>query len=156
VHGVQKEECGVMERIDKHIEIAAPVEKVYEFMGDPKNLLEIWPSIVDVTHIQELPDGHMTYDWTYKMAGIRFNGTSRTTELVENERSVVVNEEGIPSKFVWEYHPSNGGTALDLGVEYAVPTPVLGKLAEKVVVKMNENEADTMLANLKIVMEASG
>ena len=143
-----------MEKLNKHIEIEAPVEKVYEFMGDPKNLLEIWPSMVDVANVQELPDGHMTYDWTYKMAGMRFNGSSKTTETIENKRSVVVNKGGIPSKFVWEYRPSDEGTTLDVGIEYEVPTPVLGKLAEKVVVKMNENEADIMLANLKAVMEA--
>ena len=38
---------------------------------------------------------------------------------------------------------------LDLGIEYAVPTPVLAKLAEKVVVRLDENEAEVMLANLK-------
>lgn len=143
-----------MEKLNKHIEIEAPVEKVYEFMGDPKNLLEIWPSMVDVANVQELPDGHMTYDWTYKMAGIRFKGTSKTTETIENKRSVVVNEGGIPSKFIWEYRPSDEGMTLDVGIEYEVPTPVLGKLAEKVVVKMNENEADILLENLKAVMEA--
>ena len=31
---------------------------------------------------------------------------------------------------------------------------VLGKLAEKVIIRMNENEMDTLLANLKTVMEA--
>lgn len=142
-----------MNKITRHIEIEAPVEKVFDFMRDPHHLTEIWPSMVDVANVKELPEGLITYDWTYKMAGLRFKGTSVTTEAVENERSVVVNEEGIPSKFVWEYHPHNGGTALDLEVEYSVPTPVLGKLAEKVVVKLNENEADVMLANLKTVME---
>ena len=47
-----------------------------------------------------------------------------------------------------------GGTALDMEAEYTVPTPVLGKLAEKVVEKMNDNEAEVMLANLKTVMES--
>lgn len=142
-----------MEKIHKHIEINAPVEKVFDFMGDPKHLLDIWPSMVNVKNIKELESGNQTYDWTYKMAGLKFEGTSKTIELVENERTVVVNEEGIPSKFVWEYRPHNGGTALDLDVEYTVPTPVLGKLAEKVVVKLNDNEASVMLANLKAVME---
>jgi hypothetical protein len=97
--------------------------------------------------------GGVVYDWTYKMAGLRFQGKSKTTEFVENERSVIVNEGGIPSKFTWEYHAKNGGTELDLDVEYTVPTPVLGKLAEKAVLRINENEADVMLANLKAIME---
>ena len=142
-----------MTKIAKHIDIDVPVEKVFEFMSDPKNLLEIWPSMVDVENVSELPEGGVTYDWTYKMAGLKFKGTSVTTEIVENKRSVVTNKKGIPSTFVWQYQPHNGGMALDLEIEYKVPTPVLGRLAEKAIVKINENEADIMLANLKVVME---
>jgi carbon monoxide dehydrogenase subunit G len=142
-----------VERIKKHIDIKAPVDKVYNFMHDPTHLPDIWPSMIDVANVEEKPDGRLTYDWTYKMAGLRFKGTSKTLEAVENERTVVVNEKGIPSKFIWEYHRANGGTGLDLEIEYEVPTPVLGKLAEKAVIRINENEADTMLANLKAVME---
>ena len=142
-----------MTKIAKHIDIDAPVEKVFDFMKDPENLLEIWPSMVDVKNVKELPEGGVTYDWTYKMAGMKFNGSSVTTETVENERSVVVNEKGIPSTFVWEYRPHNGGMALDVEIEYKVPTPVLGKLAEKAIVKINDNEANVLLANLKVIME---
>ena len=39
-------------------------------------------------------------------------------------------------------------------IEYTVPVPVLGKLAEAVIVKMNEREGDLVLANLKARMEA--
>jgi hypothetical protein len=38
-------------------------------------------------------------------------------------------------------------------VEYTVPLPLLGKLAEAFIVKQNEHEADVMLANLKARME---
>ena len=39
-------------------------------------------------------------------------------------------------------------------IEYSVPVPVLGRLAEALVVKMNEREAELVLANLKSRMEA--
>jgi hypothetical protein len=39
-------------------------------------------------------------------------------------------------------------------VEYTIPISVLGKLAEMIVVKMNEHEGDTIMANLKSRMEA--
>lgn len=142
-----------MTKIAKHIDIDAPVEKVFNFMSDPENLLEIWPSMVSVENVKKLPEGGVTYDWTYKMAGIKFNGSSVTTEIIENERSVVTNKKGIPSTFVWLYQPHDGGMALDVEIEYKVPTPVLGKLAEKAIVKINDNEAETLLANLKVVME---
>ena len=142
-----------MAKITKHVEINAPVEKVFEYMSHPENLVEIWPSMVDVENVAELPDGGLTYDWTYKMAGLKFRGTSVTTETIENERTVVTNKKGIPSTFDWQYHPRNGGMALDLEIEYKVPTPVLGNVAEKAIIKMNDNEANMLLANLKAVME---
>jgi hypothetical protein len=35
-----------------------------------------------------------------------------------------------------------------------VPIPLIGKLAEAFIVKLNENEAETLLSNLKARMEA--
>jgi hypothetical protein len=55
---------------------------------------------------------------------------------------------------VWDYQPENGGTRLTVDIEYTVPVPLVGKLAEAVIVKMNEREADTLFANLKTRMES--
>jgi hypothetical protein len=87
------------------------------------------------------------------MAGMPFRGHSETLEFIPNKHVVVENKEGIPSKFVWDYSPENGGTRLGVEVEYEVPVPVLGKLAEKVVLKINENDMDVMLANIKVATE---
>jgi hypothetical protein len=38
-------------------------------------------------------------------------------------------------------------------VEYALPGAILSRMAEPVVNKMNEHEAETVLANLKARME---
>ena len=40
--------------------------------------------------------------------------------------------------------------------EYTVPVPLLGKLAESLIVKQNEREAEMLLANVKARMEAQG
>jgi hypothetical protein len=39
-------------------------------------------------------------------------------------------------------------------VEYTVPVPLLGKLAEAFIIKQNQNEMDVLLANLIAKMEA--
>jgi coenzyme Q-binding protein COQ10 len=142
-----------MIKIKKQIHIDAPVEKVFEFAVDPEKLPEIWPSMIRTENVEELPSGGSDYDWDYKMAGMSFHGHTHTTEFVPNKHVVVENKTGIPSKFVWDYSAENGGTQLDLEVEYEVPVPLLGKLAEKAVRKINENEAEIMLANLKVVTE---
>jgi uncharacterized membrane protein len=138
----------------KQIHIDAPVDKVFAFAIEPENLIEIWPSLMKVDNIERSSTEGINWDWEYKMAGMTFNGHSDTTEFKPNERVVTENKEGIPSTFVWDYSAKDGGTTVDVVVEYTVPVPILGKLAEKVIIKMNENEMDTLLANLKAVMEA--
>jgi uncharacterized protein YndB with AHSA1/START domain len=141
-----------MATIKKSININAPVEKVFEDLT-PEHLPEVWPSLVEVNNIQELPNGGFSWDWVYKMAGMRFTGSSEHTEVVPNERTVTLSTGGIDSTITWEYQPVDGGTKFTTTVEYKVPIPLLGKLAESIIVKMNENESNVLLANVKAMME---
>jgi uncharacterized membrane protein len=140
-------------KVQKTTAIAAPVEKVFAFMLEPSNLPEVWPSMVEVKDVQRQPNGGYNFSWVYKMAGMRIDGASETIELVPNQRVVTRSTKGIQSKFIWTYGPEGGGTRLTVEVEYTVPVPVLGKIAEAVIVKQNEHEAEVLLANLKARME---
>ncbi|GAB4430594.1 MAG: hypothetical protein Kow002_18980 [Anaerolineales bacterium] len=142
-----------MAKIEKSLLINAPVEKVFDFMAKPENLPVVWPSLQEVRNVQPLPNGGYTYDWTYKMAGIRFEGHAKWTKFIENQRIVDENESGIPSTFIWTYQAEEGGTRVSLSVDYTIPGAALGKLAEPIIHKMNEHEAETVLANLKARME---
>ena len=142
-----------MAKITKSVTINAPVEKVYAFMSEPTNLPEIWPSMVEVKDVQPSPAGGYNFSWVYKMAGVRFDGASETTEAISNQCVVTKSTKGIESTFVWMYEPEDGGTKLTVETEYTVPIPLLGKLAEAFIVKQNQHEADVMLANLKARME---
>lgn len=142
-----------MAKIEKTILINAPVEKVFAFMAKPENLPEIWSSLQEVRNVRPLPNGGYAYDWTYKMAGMRLEGKAEWTEFVENQRIVDKNESGIPSTFVWTYWPEGAGTRVSVSVDYTIPGAVVGKLAEPIVQKMNEHEAETVLSNLKARME---
>jgi uncharacterized membrane protein len=142
-----------MAKIEKTILINAPVERVFEFMSKPENLPEIWPSLQEVRNVQSLPNGGYCYDWTYKMAGVHFDGKAEWTEFVKNQRIINKNESGIPSTFTWSYQAEDSGTRVTVNVDYTIPGAVLGKLAEPIIHKMNEHEAETVLANLKARME---
>jgi len=142
-----------MAKIEKSILIGAPVEKVFAFMAEPSNLLEIWPSLLEVRNVQPLPNGGYCYDWTYKMAGMRIEGQAEWTEFVKDQRIVYGNESGIPGTFVWTYRREDGGTRVSVSVEYTIPGAVLARLAEPIIHKMNEHESETILANLKARME---
>ena len=141
-----------MATIKSAITINAPVQKVFEY-AIPENLPEIWPSLVEVKNIKELPNGGYSWDWVYKMAGMKFNGSSVHTEYVVNERTVA-QSTGIDSTITWTYKSEDGGTKMTALTEYKIPVPLLGKMAEAFIVKMNENESATILANLKARLEA--
>ena len=141
-----------MATIESTITINAPVEEVFEY-PKPENLPEIWPSLVEVKNIKELPNGGYSWDWMYKMAGMNFNGSSEHVEFVENEYTVA-KSTGIESTITWKYESVSGGTKMTALTEYKIPVPLLGKVAEAFIVKMNENESETILANLKARLEA--
>lgn len=53
----------------------------------------------------------------------------------------------------WTLRNKESNTRLFFTIDYRVPIPVLGWLAEKTVIKMNENEADLLMANIQTRLE---
>ncbi len=142
-----------MASLTKSIFVAAPVEKVFAFMDDPMNTTS---TMVGMTNVRNVKDngGSKSFDWTYKMGGMKFDGSSETVERTPNKSLKVIGKGGIESTFVWTFTPENGGTRVTVQIDYKVPVPVLGKLAESVITKQNDRDTDTMMANLKAKVEA--
>ena len=142
-----------MAKVQKTVTINAPVEKIFNYISDPTNLPEFWPSLMEVSDVKLLPSGGHSNRWVYKMAGMRFEGISEDAECIPNQRLVSKTKGGVKSTQTWTLQPEAGGTKLTFTVEYTVPIPVLGKLAEAIIVKMNDHEGDLVVANLKARME---
>jgi uncharacterized membrane protein len=140
-----------MPTIRKSIAIRAPVDQVFEYVGDPRNLPEIWPSLVAVRNVESHPTGN-SFDWDYKLMGLRIHGHTDPVELVKNARLVSRSVTGIPNTFRWIYGRRGDETEVTLEVDYEVP--VLGWLALGIVGRVNEREAHLVLTNLKRRMEA--
>ena len=143
-----------MAKLVKSITINAPVEKVFSYISVPTNQPEIWPSLVEVGDVKRLPNGGYSHRWVYKMAGIRLEGTSEDTEYIANQHLVSKNKGGVEATYTWTFQPEDAGTRVTVEVEYTVPVPVLGRLAEALIVRANEREGELVLANLKDRMEA--
>ena len=142
-----------MVKVNKSIIINAPIEKIFKYATEPSNLPEIWPSLVENKLVERLPNGGNKTQFVYKMAGMRFEGISEDTEFIPNQRVVSKTEEVVESEMIWEYQSEGEATKVTFRVEYTVPIPLLGKLAEAFIVKQNDNEAEVILANLKARME---
>ena len=138
-----------MARVEKEVIVNAPVEKVFSYISEPNNLLEFWPSLVEIKDVQSLPNGGYSARWVYKMAGMRFDGTGEYTQVIPNHWIIIETKGGVSSTITWTFRSVQDGTRVNLTVEYRVPIPLLGKLAEAIIVMMNEQEGDLMMANLR-------
>ena len=143
-----------MASVERSITIDAPVEKVFSYIDDPLNNLEWLPSVMEVKDVTRTGQGVGThYRWVYKMVGLRLEGEETVTEYIPNQRRVSQTKSGVISTWTWTFEPHDGGTKLNLVVEYTIPIPVLGKLAEALVLGQNKREADLAMANIKARME---
>ena len=142
-----------MAKTEQSITINAPVEKVFSYICDPMNQLEWLPSITDVRDIVGEGVGQKS-GWTYKMMGVSFKGENEVVESVANQRIVIKSTGGIQSTWNWAFKSENGKTVVNLSVEYNIPVPVLGKVAEKLVLRQNEREAKLAMTNIKDRLES--
>ena len=136
-------------RLEKEGTIEVPLEIVFGYSSVPNNLPEFWPSLIEIKDVQPLPNGGYRARWVYKMAGMRFEGRGEYTQIVPNKWFVIETKGGISSIITWTFRSEGNRTRVFLTIEYKVPIPLLGKLAEAIIVKMNEQEGDLIMANLR-------
>ena len=141
-----------MAKVERSIIIKAPVDKVFSYISDPKSELEFIPSITDIRDITGQGVGQR-YGWTYKMMGISFKGDGEVIEYTPNERYVHRSSGGIVSTWTYTFSPEEGGTRLNVVIEFTIPVPVLGKIGEPLLLRGSQREADYAMANLKDILE---
>jgi uncharacterized membrane protein len=113
-----------MAKVEKTITINAPVEKIFGYVSVKTNLPDIWPSMVEAKEVQSLPNGGDSFRWVYKMAGVKFEGTSEDIEYLTNQRIVSKTKGGISNTITWMFQPEAGGTKVSFDYEYTVPIPL--------------------------------
>ncbi|MBN1955698.1 MAG: SRPBCC family protein [Anaerolineae bacterium] len=142
-----------MQQVEKTIVIEAPREVTFAYIDNTPNLVDVWPSMLEARDFEALPNGGKRFRWVYKMAGFPFEGVSEDVEWLCNERIVSKTMEGIDSTICWQFDDEGEGTRLTLTAEYNVPMPLIGWLAETVLVMINDQELEVMLTYLKARVE---
>lgn len=142
-----------MFEVKKSILIDAPIEKVFGFMEDPNNLPEIWPNMIEISNVKKNDKGWDKYDWVFIMGGMKFDGQSDTVAFTQNKSLSTETTGGIQSHFDLQCEELEGKTQVMMECKYSIPVPLVGKIAEKIISKLNENQAEITIANLKARME---
>jgi len=142
-----------MPRIKSSIKINAPVEKVFEYISNPENMLEWWSN---VTAVRDVTGRGESQSWTfdYKMMGLHFTSKAKVTRSTLNYERRVESKGGIESTWDWYLNPMDGGTLLRWVIDYTIPIPVLGKVGELFIRRRNQRVARFSMTNIKRRMEA--
>jgi len=133
--------------------IHSPADRVFAYVDDPANLPVWLPSIVEVRGVIGTGAGQQ-FEWTAKMAGLLLRGQTTVIEHVPNEHGVHQSIGTVHCTFGYTVEPNHEGTTLILEIDYSVPVPVLGRLAEHVLIKRNVREFELGLATIKETLEA--
>jgi len=139
-----------MAKIERVAIVNARIETIFGYINELNNWLEFWPSLMDLIDIQPLPNGGYSARWVYKMAGMRFEGTGEYTSVTPKHWLIIKTKGGVRSTITWTFRSWGNRTRVFLTIDYQVPIPILGKLAEVIVVKMNEQEADLIMRNIQV------
>jgi len=126
---------------------------VFAYVDEPMNLPVWLPSIVEVRDVIGVGAGQQ-FEWTAKMAGLLLRGQTTVIEHVPDECGVHQTIGMVHSTFGYYVEPQGEGTALSIEIEYSVPVPVIGRLAERVLLRRNAREFEVGLVTIKDLMEA--
>ena len=135
--------------------IHASPEDVFAYVDDPKELPTWLPSMIEVRNVIGTGLGQQ-YEYAYKMAGLVLRGQNTVIEHVPNERGLHQVIGMISALWDYSVEPHPEGTILNIEVEYSIPIPVLGRLAERLAIKQNAASFELALVNVKDLMEAKG
>jgi uncharacterized membrane protein len=134
-----------MSRIRRSILVDASLKDAFDYSSDPRNLPECWPSIQEVKNV----DGQRSFDFVYKMVGVRLGGHSEILEIERNSRIKIRTSRGIQSLLLYTFQVEEDMTKVTLDIEYTIPNQVLAGLCEPIVRRVNEREAALVLESLK-------
>ncbi len=140
-----------MLKLTKNIYVSAPPDKVFDVMDDNVNLPEIWHNLSNVRNVRRIPNGGQRFEFDYNMAGLTMHGISVDLEFIRPSRLKTHTSGGIQSTLTWEFNPGpDNGTDLVCTIEYEVPLPLIGNLAEMMIAKVNDTDIVYVLNYLKL------
>ena len=137
-----------MVTLRKSIVISAPQDRVFDYVTEPSTMAEWLTKMVEVRDIVGTGEGQQ-YEWTYKYAGLLLRGQSVVVQHVPNRLAVSQSIGMIGSTWTFRVEGHEEGSALTIEVEYSVPIPVLGKIAEHVAVRLDARDLETSLTNVQ-------
>lgn len=133
--------------------VDASPETVFEFIATPDNHPKILPSLVEISDVVETDIGKRGR-YEFKMVGQPMEGEFTDTEFdrpTQRSYDLTGDIEGTVS---WSIEPEDDATLVTYQQRTHPPGPdMLEAVTEPVVTKFLQREADTMMENLRTLVE---
>lgn len=144
-----------MTHIKKDILVDAPLQQVFDMIYDFESIPKWMVGMEEVRNISPGERGAgSSFEWTYNMAGVKFDGASHIVSLEPLRKAVIQSTGGIDSTWTWTYAAEGSGMRLTCEMDYTVPGAGLGKIADKLVVeRTNAKNLEQSLAQIKALVE---
>lgn len=143
-----------MPTFEHTIEIAAPIDQVFEFGIDPENWRRTTPGLTDIEIVEETEDG-LRMNATYKMLGISMDGEMEMTIVEPNEHTVTTFESpGMTGEMHYHYSETDSGTKVVQRADYEFGDSLLERVLEPVAKRYNKRQFKNSLKTSKELIEA--
>ncbi len=97
----------------RSIHIEAPVEKVFDFVKDPRNMQDILATPFAPTEVKLTKEGVGSYyRWVTKTPVLRMEGFDVYTEFVPNQRITDRCSSGLAGDWTYSFEPEGSGMQL--------------------------------------------
>ncbi len=143
-----------MAKLEREVQIKAPVKEVFDMVSDPNRLAEIWTNLIEIKNVKASNLGGYDYQWAYTLLGLRLEGKTRVMEFLTNRRLVTKSTRGIESILTWNFtEDGEEESHLTFEMDFEIPASLLNRHPEQVILETNGHEIDAMLRNLKTQAE---
>ncbi len=140
--------------LERTIFIQAPWDTVDSVALDPWRLPEWYAGVHEVQPDGVFPEPGGAVKMAYKAAGVSFDVTMTTLELVRGQYVLYQLAGMITGTTRWSHTPEGNGTWLTARFEYEVPGGGLGKVIDRLLLeRMNAENLEKSLENLKALVE---
>ncbi len=125
-----------MGRIELSLEIQAPIEKVFAFYADPKNVEKMAPGDAEV-NIEITSEGPLGVGSTWVLSGVlggrKIEAEQEWAEFEEDRRLTQRQIKGDMKRFdiTTVFEATDMGTKMAMTQDYELPYSVLGKIMDK-------------------------
>ena len=141
-----------MPTVDAHLEIPAPVDKVYQIAKDVEEFPTFMPDVESVTILSQ-EGNRLVTEWVGVVR--QFARTMRWQEEDEWDDGQrlctfrLVKGDWTKYEGTWKFEESPQGTLATLRLDYELNVPLLGPLIKAVIDRLVRHNVEEMLAGLR-------